>query len=239
MSETTIVSLLNKRDGRVISSIVPMKNGKWLEIKKNFEFQSIKQVFDTEESWLSERNPEGWYEIERNRREPRMTQEEKWEEHRIPSAWKDVHFLREVQDKYSIQFREPRIKTDLIADRDLFRTVIACAEARLQMNYPDEKKAEFQQTLETERKRLCEVEAKMKQLGDPALYQGFYPLTKQMTLAYVEATNKLLPISLCKVNDNWKIVYEGKSAETFAELNLPDRPTLWVKMRGNKFFRVY
>lgn len=239
MSETTIVSLLNKRDGRVISSIVPMKNGKWLEIKKQYKFQSKKEVFDSEESWLSARNNEGWYEIERNRREPYKSKEERWQETSIPSCYKDAYYLSMVQFKYGIKFNQPLPKPNLGNQKALIENAILYYQDKLNQTYPAETLQPYQELLEKEKENLVAVEFKLKTKGSPSAMEEFYPLTREKTLAYVKAKDKLLPISYCEGNGKLKIVFEGKAAETFAEFDLPERPELWIKVRGNKFISAF
>ena len=238
MSQTTIVSLLNKRDGRVISSIVPMKNGKWLEIKKHYDFQSRKQTFESEEQWLQTRNPDGWYEIEKNKREPRLTREEKWDRNPISSSWKDTMYLLEVRDKYKIKFQSPRLKMNLDEDARIIKSSINALNVHLRMEYPEINLRYYENELERQQGRLADVEDRMKKIGDPTRFQEFYPLTKNMTLAYVQTNGQMLPISICEVDDVWKIVYETRSAARFMELGLPEHPNLWVKVRGNKFIQV-
>ncbi len=238
MSETKIVSLENRRDGRVVSSIVPMKNGKWLEIKKHYEFMSHKHVFDTEEDWLKARNEFNMYEVVRNQREPRMSREEKWEKNPISSFYKDALYLSAVADKYGIKLQEPEVKTDLLGDKQLYESTINILETYLTRSYPEEELKRYSELLEIRKKELAEIEARIKTVGDTTRFQEFYPLKKSMTLAYVQMEGKMLPISYCRLHDVLKIVFEGKSAETFAELNLPDRPCLWIKKRCNKLLKV-
>jgi hypothetical protein len=148
-------------------------------------------------------------------------------------------YLLAVRDKYRIHFQSPRMKTDLVEDARIINSSINALNVHLTLKYTPEVLQQYVQELERQKARLASVEAQMKMIADPTLFQEYYPLSRTQTLAYVQTNGQMLPLSISNVNDVWRIVYETRSGSTFAELNLPERPDLWVKVRGNKFINVY
>ncbi len=113
MSQSKIISLKND-EGKVFASIVPMKDGQWLEIKLNGKFQKHKQLFASPEDWLRKRNnryinPDYLdYKVVHNEREPYVSVAEKIKQQPpIDASLTDIAYLVEVVRKYRIHSYQP------------------------------------------------------------------------------------------------------------------------------------
>lgn len=232
MSQPKIISLKN-REGKVFSSIVPTKDGQWLEIKKDYEFQSTKQKFKTREEWLRVRNNQYYkHEVVENEREPYRTKFQKWQDSPISSVYKDADYLIQVMIKYEIQVMPPAEKVNLNYKRRVKEDVIQYLKACI---------ASGEGNLEDTKTRLerneTELSAVLKSLAEnPTEDKKEYEvLQDEQIVAYVHTHENLEPIGYNSLDSI--MVFKGIGGQTFAEIGLPERPTLWIA-RSNRLIKV-
>lgn len=232
MSQPKIVSLKN-REGKVFSSIVPMKNGHWLEIKKDYEFQRTRLIFKSREEWLRVRNNQYYnHEVVENEREPYRTKFQKWEDSPISPDYKDADYLVQVMIKYGIQVMPPVEKANLNYKRRVTEKVIQYLKSCI---------ASGEGNLEDYKARLqrneTELSAILKSLAEnPAEDKEEYEvLQEEHILGYVHTPENLEPIGYNSLEQT--MVFKGIGGRTFAEIGLPERPVLWIA-RSNRMIRV-
>ncbi len=235
MSETKIVSLKDPQK-RIYASIVPTKDGKWMEIKDNYEFQSKKRIFASEEEWLSKMKHAFRYiccEVVRNEREPRIPIEEKWRKHRIDSSLKDCAYLKAIKEKYRIRTWAPSKIYNLMDKAMDIKHSIAWLTSDLERPLTSTHLENIQRMLELKKEqyRMLQVEIEGMTFQDE-----YKPLTRKTTLAYIQQGDSLVAIGYDSEKN--RIVFDGRGATTFHDLDLPDRPDLWV-WKKNKMIRVY
>lgn len=232
MSQPKIISLKN-REGKVFSSIVPMKNGHWLEIKRDYEFQSRKQEFKTREEWLRARNNRYYnHEVVENEREPYRTKFQKWEDSPISSDYKDADYLVQVMIKYNIRVMSPVEKVNLNYKRRVTEKVIQYLKSCI---------ASGEGNLEDYKTRLerneTELSVVLKSLAEnPAEDKEEYEVLQgEEIVAYVHTPENLEPIGYNSLEQI--MVFKGIGGQTFAEIGLPERPNLWIA-KSNRMIRV-
>jgi hypothetical protein len=238
MSQPKIISLKD-REKKVFASIVPTKDGRWMEIKTNYTFQSKKMFFRSEKDWLNAKNQRyESYDIVYNEREPYVSAKEKWQHTPIDSKFMDTEYLRKIIQKYKIKYSDPVRRLNLLDRLNIAKLSILNLEQELAKpeNQSNQKYIQHcQMRLAVNKKEFETAQEKINNLGKETIQDEYEMLTRETTVAYLQQGNELVPVGYDSERNS--IVCNGKSGKKFTDLNLPEIPTLWV-CKNNEVLKV-
>lgn len=238
MSETKIVSLKD-RQNRIYASIVPTNDGKWMEIKYDYKFRSNKRIFASEEEWFKKLDHAFRYiccEVVRNEREPYVPIEEQWRKNPLDPSLKDCAYLKAIQEKYRIRKKDPSKKYNLMDKAKDIKLNIAWLKYQLEIYLknpsPEVNLSNIQTILALKNEEYEKIQMEMEE----KIFQDEYEnLTRKTTLAYIQQENTFVGVGFDAERE--RIVLDGRWGTTFHDLNLPERPDLWI-WKKNKLIRV-
>lgn len=227
------ISRLVVENGITYSSVIPLKNGTWLELVSNCRYQREKKVYLSKEDWLLIR--ETSYTTLVEGKKPYLPIRLRHQNNPINPSLKDVGYLLEVEHRYHIHSISPGYTISLVKKKDLFEEMYKKYEELI----IKEKDIEISSKL---KKRLSEIKDEIKNLQlkiqmDPenSKIQTYYPLKKRNIIAYIMEKNEFIPIGYDKNNE--VIVFKDNFGSKFSDIGLPERPELWVT-KGVKIYKA-
>jgi hypothetical protein len=215
-----------------IASIAPLNDGTFLELVRDFQYQREKRIFQTKQEWLDTlplgaiiSDMIGSMRIQK----PVVVVEP------VDENLKDLPYLLALKQRYGIRPKpNPKKMNSLNKQLELTNSDFAKNAAMLQdKKNPYRGYAKLQDGLI--KTRIEKLEAQIA--ANPAIVDNptYVPLFMKNATAFVQKDGRMLPLAY-HTSDH-VMIFEGKTGITFQELDLPDRPELWMQ-KGQRRFKA-
>lgn len=215
-----MITSIKDSNGKIFATIVPMKDGRWLEIKRNYIFRSKKYIFDSEDHWLSNHEYSGVSLMPvYGEREPYVPVAERWKMNPISETLQDGNYLKRIQEKYKIRAKKPQKKTNLLDMRASYKFTVLYLKGTELSPY-------LQERLKYNEDKLAETEEKIKSIGENNIQDEYFPLTRKTTIAYIKKNEDFIAVGYDNEKEN--IIIGNQCAKKFSLLGYPEHPNLWI-----------
>lgn len=222
-----MITSIKDSNGKVFATIVPMKDGRWLEIKRNYKFHSEKQIFVSEDDWIHSHEYSGVSLMPvYGEREPYVPVKERRKQNPLSATLKNKEYLEAIQEKYKIYSKEPRQILTLLDSELSHKYCIYSHQSALKTTEDKNYKLYLQTRIDQFEAELSAMQEKITSIGREAIPLEFHPLTRKQTIAYIQKNDEFLPVGYSKTHGG--IVFQGKFCKSFSEMDSSDHPILWI-----------
>ena len=231
-----MIASIKDSNGKVFSTIVQMKDGRWLEIKRNYKFRPQKEIFASEDDWIHSHEYSGICLMPvYGEREPYVSIKEKRKSTPISSELMDGDYLNAIQEKYKIRSIEPELKQSILDKASSLAHCITYHQSQLNETSNESYIQYLKKKIDEFNNEASQIQEKINTIGSENIQQEYKPLSRKSTIAYLQKEDEFLPIGYSK--DKKCIVFEGRMYKSFSELNCSGHPPLWIWSR-NSFVRA-
>jgi len=225
-------------NGPTVASVAKLKDGTFLEIVRDSEYQKEKRVFKEYTEWLATL-PMGGFVLDTRVKSP--FKESKAPEPPEPPApvdesLKDVPYLMALKQKYGI-----RTKPNPHKKGNLFNLQLAKLKDDLEKNTEllGNKKDPLHQFSKYQdlklRNEIADMEARLANNPEVATKTVYNQPVRKHAIALVQVGTRYAPLAYH--SSDHVLIFNGKSGKTFEEVGLPPRPELWMQ-KGQRIFKA-
>jgi hypothetical protein len=223
-------------DGPTVASVAKLKDGTFLEIVRDSEYQKEKRVFKEYNEWLATL-PMGGFVLDTRIKSPfteSMPKPAPLEP--VDESLKDIPYLMALKQKYGI-----RTKPNPHKKGNLFNLQLAKLKDDLEKNTEllGNKKDPLHQFSKYQdlklRAELADMEARLANNPEVATKTVYNQPVRKHAIALVLKDTRYAPLAYH--SSDHVLIFNGKSGKTFEEVGLPPRPELWMQ-KGQRIFKA-
>jgi len=222
-------------NGPTVASVAKLKDGTFLEIVRDSEYQKEKRIFKKYNEWLASL-PTGGFILDTRIKSPFTESKPKPEPlETVDESLKDIPYLMALKQRYSIRTKPNPNKKDTFAKQlaklkeDLEKNTELLTNTKDPLHnftkYQDEKL----------RAELADMEARLTTNPELATKPVYTRVLKKNAIALVQVGTRYVPLAYH--SSDHVLIFEGKTGTTFEEVGLPARPELWVQ-KGQRIFKA-
>ena len=221
--------------GPTVASVAKLKDGSFLEIVRECEYQKEKRVFKDYNEWLATL-PAGGFVLDTPIKSP-------FKEPKAPEpppapvdeSLKDLPYLLALKQKYGIRTKPNPHKKDTLAKQLATLKVELEKNTELLGNKKDPLRSFTKYQDGKLRAEVAALEARIAQNPASATKPVYTQILRKHAIALVQKDTRY--VSLAYHSSDHVILFDGKTGTTFEEVGLPPRPELWMQ-KGQRIFKA-
>jgi len=222
--------------GPTVASVAKLKDGTFLEIVRDSEYQKEKRVFKEYTEWLATL-PNGGFVLDTRVKSPfAEPKPEPAPLEPVDESLKDIPYLMALKQKYGI-----RTKPNPHKKSNPFNLQLAKLKDDLEKNTelltntkdPLHQFSKYQDL--KLRNELADMEARLANNPEVATKTVYNQPVRKHAIALVQVNTRYVPLAYH--SSDHVLIFNGKSGTTFEEVGLPARPELWMQ-KGQRIFKA-
>jgi len=221
--------------GPTVASVAALKDGSFLEIVRDCEYQKEKRVFKDYNEWLATL-PAGGFVLDTPIKSP-FKEPKAPEPPPVPvdESLKDLPYLLALKQKYGIRTKPNPHKKDTLAKQlEALKSELE-KNTELLGNKKDLLRSFTRYQDGKLRAAVADLEARIAENPAAATKPVYTQTLRKHAIALVQKDTRY--VSLAYHSNDHVILFEGKSGTTFEEVGLPPRPELWMQ-KGQRIFKA-
>ena len=222
-------------NGPTVASVAKLKDGTFLEIVRDSEYQKEKRVFKEYKEWLATL-PMGGLILDTYIKSPfKPAQPAPLPIEPVDESLKDIPYLMALKQKYGIRTKPNPHKKETLAKQ------LASLKSELEKNTEllGNKKDPLRSFTKYQdgklRAEVAALEARIAENPAAATKSVYTQIVRKHAIALVQKETRYVPLAYHS-NDH-VIIFNGKTGTTFEEVDLPARPELWMQ-KGQRIFKA-
>jgi len=222
-------------DGPTVASVAKLKDGTFLEIVRDSEYQKEKRVFKEYNEWL-ETLPTGGFVLDTRVKSPFTESKPKPAPlEPVDENLKDIPYLMALKQKYGIRTKPNPHKKDTLAKQ--LATLKSELEKNTELlgNKKDPLRSFTKYQDEKLRAEVAAMEARIAQNPALAMRPVYTQIVRKHAIALVLKDTRYAPLAYH--SSDHVLIFDGKTGTTFEEVGLPPRPELWMQ-KGQRIFKA-
>ena len=222
-------------NGPTVASVAKLKDGTFLEIVRDSEYQKEKRVFKEYKDWLATL-PIGALILDTYLRSPfKPAKPAPLPPAPVDESLKDVPYLLALKQKYGIRTKpNPHKKNTLVKELENLKVDLE-KNTELLGNKKDPLRSFTRYQDGKLRAEVAALEARIAENPAAATKPVYTQIFRKNAIALVQKDTRYVPLAYHS-NDH-VLIFEGKTGTTFEEVGLPPRPELWMQ-KGQRIFKA-
>lgn len=221
--------------GPTVASVAKLKDGSFLEIVRDCEYQKEKRIFKEYDEWLATL-PVGGFILDTPIKSP-FKEPKAPEPPPVPvdENLKDLPYLLALKQKYGIRTKpNPHKKNTLAKELETLKVELE-KNTELLGNKKDPLRSFTRYQDGKLRAEVAALEARIAENPAAATKPVYTQIVRKHAIALVQKETRYVPLAYHS-NDH-VIIFDGKTGTTFEEVGLPPRPELWMQ-KGQRIFKA-
>jgi hypothetical protein len=221
--------------GPTVASVAKLKDGSFLEIVRDCEYQKEKRIFKEYDEWLATL-PVGGFILDTPIKSP-FKEPKAPEPPPVPvdENLKDLPYLLALKQKYGIRTKpNPHKKNTLAKELETLKVELE-KNTELLGNKKDPLRSFTKYQDGKLRAEVAALEARIAENPAAATKSVYTQIVRKHAIALVQKETRYVPLAYHS-NDH-VIIFNGKTGTTFEEVDLPARPELWMQ-KGQRIFKA-
>ena len=221
--------------GPTVASVAKLKDGSFLEIVRDCEYQKEKRIFKEYDEWLATL-PVGGFILDTPIKSP-FKEPKAPEPPPVPvdENLKDLPYLLALKQKYGIRTKpNPHKKNTLAKELETLKVELE-KNTELLGNKKDPLRSFTRYQDGKLRAEVAALEARIAENPAAATKPVYTQIVRKHAIALVQKETRYVPLAYHS-NDH-VLIFEGKTGTTFEEVGLPPRPELWMQ-KGQRIFKA-
>ena len=221
--------------GPTVASVAKLKDGSFLEIVRDCEYQKEKRIFKEYDEWLATL-PVGGFILDTPIKSP-FKEPKAPEPPPVPvdENLKDLPYLLALKQKYGIRTKpNPHKKNTLAKELETLKVELE-KNTELLGNKKDPLRSFTKYQDGKLRAEVAALEARIAENPAAATKPVYTQIVRKHAIALVQKETRYVPLAYHS-NDH-VIIFDGKTGTTFEEVGLPPRPELWMQ-KGQRIFKA-
>jgi hypothetical protein len=221
--------------GPTVASVAKLKDGSFLEIVRDCEYQKEKRIFKEYDEWLATL-PVGGFILDTPIKSP-FKEPKAPEPPPVPvdENLKDLPYLLALKQKYGIRTKpNPHKKNTLAKELETLKVELE-KNTELLGNKKDPLRSFTKYQDGKLRAEVAALEARIAENPAAATKPVYTQIVRKHAIALVQKETRYVPLAYHS-NDH-VIIFNGKTGTTFEEVGLPARPELWMQ-KGQRIFKA-
>ena len=221
--------------GPTVASVAKLKDGSFLEIVRDCEYQKEKRIFKEYDEWLATL-PVGGFILDTPIKSP-FKEPKAPEPPPVPvdENLQDLPYLLALKQKYGIRTKpNPHKKNTLAKELETLKVELE-KNTELLGNKKDPLRSFTKYQDGKLRAEVAALEARIAENPAAATKPVYTQIVRKHAIALVQKETRYVPLAYHS-NDH-VIIFNGKTGTTFEEVGLPARPELWMQ-KGQRIFKA-